>query len=289
MKVRYFALTLVSAGLCLAQVTLPEGTKLRVRLEQTLSSARAEEGQSVELTVAEAVVINGVVLIKDGARATGTITEAMGKRRMGRPGKLDFSIDRVSAVDGHWVPLRYSLLKKAGDSHTLRTGIITAGVALAFWPAAPAMLLMRGKDITINKGVSFDVFTDTSHVVASVAGPAPARVTQLQAAPPAPVALAAPVAPPPPAVVQAAPAEPSIKTPPALASVTITSPTGGADIEVDGNFVGNTPTTLRLPAGKHQITVKKGTLSWQRSVQVTAGGTVSLNATFAQGSVASNR
>ena len=82
---------------------------------------------------------------------------------MGRTGKLDFSIDRAIAVDGGSVPLRYSIVKKEGGSHAVRTGVITAGVAVLFWPAAPFFLLMKGKDTVINKGMIFEVFTDAAH------------------------------------------------------------------------------------------------------------------------------
>jgi PEGA domain len=44
------------------------------------------------------------------------------------------------------------------------------------------------------------------------------------------------------------------------------------DIEVDGNFVGSTPSTLNLAAGKHEIVVKKaGYQDWTRSMMVGSG------------------
>src|SRR5262245_32768421 len=88
-----------------AQVILQDGTKVRLRLEQMISSATAEQGQIIELLVAESVKVDDVIVIPEGARATGTVTEAHEKRRMGRAGKLDFSIDRVRAADGEWIPL----------------------------------------------------------------------------------------------------------------------------------------------------------------------------------------
>src|SRR5262245_53583634 len=141
-------------GLCmsaaaLAQVVVPDGTKVRVRLDQTLSSGTAEEGQTVELSVAEAIRAEGAVVVPEGARATGTVVLAQEKRRMGRAGKLDFSVDRVRAVDGEWLPVRYTMNKRSGDSKAVSTGIITAGVAVVFWPAAPFVLLRHGKDTTI--------------------------------------------------------------------------------------------------------------------------------------------
>jgi hypothetical protein len=250
-------LALLVSTACYAQVTIPDGTKLRVRLDQTISSATADEGQTVELSVAEPIKIGDQVVIPEGARVTGTITTAEAKRRMGRSGKLDFSIDRVRAVDGEWLPLRYEINKKSGESHAVRTGVITAGVAVVFWPAAPVMLLMKGKDTTINKGVAFDVFTDVNHLVQKAA---PSQGAPRQAA-------------------LMASAVPAAET--GTATFTVTSAVTGADIELDGSFVGNTPTTLQVAAGMHHVTVRSGAETWQRSMQVTSGSQVSLNAVFA--------
>src|SRR5215472_2428601 len=153
------------AVVCQAQIVVSEGTKVRVRLEQQISSATAEEGQTVEFSVTDSVRVGDTVVISEGARVTGVITEAHEKRRLGRAGKLDFSIDRVRTVDNQWVPLRYTVTKKSGQSHAIRTGVLTAGVAAVFWPAAPVMLLWKGQDVNINRGVAFDVFTDTNHAI----------------------------------------------------------------------------------------------------------------------------
>jgi hypothetical protein len=187
---------------------------------------------------------------------TGVITEAHEKRRLGRAGKLDFSIDRVRTVDNQWIPLRYTVTKKSGQSHALRTGILTAGVAAVFWPAAPVMLLWKGQDVSINRGVAFEVYTDTNHTVSA-------------SQPPAGSTFAAPAAINSPTAVGAGGA----------ATVLITCSIATAEIEVDGVFVGNTPTTLQLASGPHHIAVKNGPKSWQRTLQVVSGSTISLKAT----------
>jgi hypothetical protein len=65
---------------------------------------------------------------------------------------------------------------------------------------------------------------------------------------------------------------------PAQASLAIDSTPSGADIEVDGAFVGNTPSTIDVKPGSHQINVKKnGFVTWTRTLNVT-GGTIHLNA-----------
>jgi PEGA domain len=63
----------------------------------------------------------------------------------------------------------------------------------------------------------------------------------------------------------------------AVTRVTVASVPIGADIEVDGNFVGNTPSTINLPAGDHAVTVSKsGYKTWERKMQ-SNGGNVNLN------------
>src|ERR1700721_4522877 len=101
---RTILLALVSSafGVVNAQITTPDGAKVRVRTSQMISSATAEQGQEVQFEVAEAIEVDSTVLIPEGAMVTGTVTEAHEKRRLGRGGKLDFSIDRVRAADGKW-------------------------------------------------------------------------------------------------------------------------------------------------------------------------------------------
>jgi hypothetical protein len=80
--------------------------------------------------------------------------------------------------------------------------------------------------------------------------------------------------PPTPAAKEAATAAPS----PTGAKVQINSEPAGADIEVDGNFVGNTPSGVDLGAGDHAIVIKKaGYKSWERKIKTT-GGSVNISA-----------
>jgi len=59
--------------------------------------------------------------------------------------------------------------------------------------------------------------------------------------------------------------------------VTVASMPVGADIEVDGSFVGNTPSTITLPTGDHMVTVSRnGYRTWERKMK-SNGGNVNLN------------
>jgi hypothetical protein len=67
------------------------------------------------------------------------------------------------------------------------------------------------------------------------------------------------------------------------ARVQVTSQPGGADIEVDGAFMGSTPSSLELSPGAHTVrVVKKGYETWQRKIKVT-GGEINLSAELTKG------
>ncbi len=62
-------------------------------------------------------------------------------------------------------------------------------------------------------------------------------------------------------------------------TVNVASNPVGADVLVDGDFVGNSPATLKLAAGKHTLTVKmSGYKDWSREITVQVGSEVQLTA-----------
>jgi hypothetical protein len=59
---------------------------------------------------------------------------------------------------------------------------------------------------------------------------------------------------------------------PAVSQIAVASVPAQADIEVDGSFVGNTPSTIEVMPGDHVVVVKKsGYKDWQRKMKVTGG------------------
>jgi len=60
--------------------------------------------------------------------------------------------------------------------------------------------------------------------------------------------------------------------------VLVMSAPDGADIEIDGSFVGNTPSTVEVEAGEHSVVIKKvGYEVWERKLKV-SGGDIKLRA-----------
>ncbi|MGI4828363.1 MAG: PEGA domain-containing protein [Janthinobacterium lividum] len=232
--------------------TLQNGTAIKLKLTETLSSASAKTGQKIPFEVVEEVDVEGVPVIAKGAQAIGTVTNAEPKRAMGRPGKLDVNIDSVRMINGETAALSATKSEKGGG----HTGAMTAGIvgtAIIFFPAAPLLLFIHGKDISIPEGTEITAFVsgDNKLDMAKFA-PGGAAVTTT-------VAGVAPSA-------------------NQMASLAVESSVKGADIEIDGSFVGSTPSTLSVAPGQHTVTVKKkGYADWSRSMNI-AGNAVHLNA-----------
>ena len=63
-----------------------------------------------------------------------------------------------------------------------------------------------------------------------------------------------------------------VAAPVSEAQLHISSTPAGADIEIDGNFAGNTPSTVGVAAGQHQLVVKKsGYKPWEKKIAVSSG------------------
>jgi hypothetical protein len=62
-------------------------------------------------------------------------------------------------------------------------------------------------------------------------------------------------------------------------SVAISSDPDGAEVYLDGKFVGNAPETLKLPAGSHTIQLKSaGRADWQRTIEILKDSQLNLKA-----------
>jgi len=66
---------------------------------------------------------------------------------------------------------------------------------------------------------------------------------------------------------------------PAPAKVAVRSTPDGAEIYLDGQLIGSTPSTLELPAGTHELSVRlSGYQDWTRNMRVLSGSEINLDA-----------
>ena len=218
---------------------LEDGTPLKLRMGQTVSSADAHVGDSVALEVLEEVRVGNIVVVPKGGIAMATVTTAQSKRNMGRGGKLDINIDYVKLSDGEKAALRAVKDGKGGGHTGAMTGAIVA-TSLIFFPAAPLFLFMKGKDITIPKG---------TEVAAFVSGDMPLDMARFQGPVVAPTSVAS-----------------------GATELHMSSTPAEAEISIDGNFVGNTPSSVTVAAGDHTISIRMaGYEPWDRTIHTSAG------------------
>ena len=159
-----------------APLVVPDGTPVRLRLRQNLSSADAQVGQTVDFELLEDITVNGTVVASRGSAALATVTEARAKGRMGKGGRLNVNIDHLRLINGERAALRAVRDAKGDGRAGAMTGAIVA-TSIVFFPAAPLFLLMKGKDITIPQGtqitayISGDVRVDPARLMANQAAP----------------------------------------------------------------------------------------------------------------------
>jgi PEGA domain len=211
--------------------TLLDGTPVKLRLGQTISSSDARVGQEIPFEVVEEVKVDDVVVLPKGATAIATVTEADHKKSMGRAGKLNISVTYARLADQEKVALRAVKDSKGGGHVGAMTGAIVA-TSIVFFPAAPLFLFIHGKDISIPQGTEITAFVEGDMHLEMTRFGVTAPIAATSASNIAPIATSG-------------------------VSLNIESTPPGADIEVDGSFVGNTPSTIEVAPGSHQIVLRR--------------------------------
>lgn len=107
--------------------TVPAGTRISVSLTQEISSKTATEGQPFSATVARPVVVNGKVIIRSGASASGVVVATKSRGRFKGEGYLELRLDSVRA-DGHTYPVETETVERVEKGKGKRTaGFIGGG------------------------------------------------------------------------------------------------------------------------------------------------------------------
>jgi hypothetical protein len=244
---------LIPSCLALGQkVRLPDGTSVYVRLKVDLASEIVEQGARVDFEAARPVVIQGMTVIPEGAVAWGAVqTVKKGK-------SIKFDIQGVQLPDGTNVKLRTGR-DKTKNSPIKADSDFKRGIG------AP-----KGSEYTAYVDEDREVAVsgqESNPALAAAPPPAPAQPVAPSAStetpavtsttPPAQLAVSTPAA--------ATPTSPA--TSPAVSPTQSGAPTAnveritvmcfsdpsGADIRIDGDFFGNTPSILKVPVGKHAL------------------------------------
>jgi len=142
-----------------AVLTIPAGTPITVRMQESLSSASAMPGERFEAVIDEPVAVSGQIVLPVGTPVTGHVTVARRSGRLHHPGELGLTLDSVT-IEQQQVPLATSNVIARGASHKKRNlgwiGGGTGGGALI------GALAGGGKGALIGGGVGAAAGTTTA-------------------------------------------------------------------------------------------------------------------------------
>jgi len=121
------------------QLTIKPGTYLTVRVNQVLSSDHNQPGDAFSATLAQPVVVDGVVVAQRGQTVGGRVSEAEKAGRVKGVSRLGIELTELGLVDGQQVPVRTQLISRSGPTSVGRdAGAIatTTAVGAAIGAAA---------------------------------------------------------------------------------------------------------------------------------------------------------
>jgi hypothetical protein len=128
---------------------LRDGADVPLKLAQDLSSKTAHEGDSVELTLAEDLKVDGVTVARAGSTAVGTVSHAKKNGMMGRGGELSLLFDYLKVGDQK-IKLRGAQGKNGDDKTGATVGLVIAFGVLGF--------MKHGKNAEIKQGTAIKAF-----------------------------------------------------------------------------------------------------------------------------------
>jgi hypothetical protein len=141
-------------------VMLPDNTPLKILLRDPLYSKKLDKdslGQTVNFEVAEDVVVDGSILVRRGALATGHFTDVQKTKKAGRHAEIEFAFDSVTTVDGQKIPVSAPSEQVRGGRHSNTMSNAEQVGAIGF--------LAKGSDVFIRAGTTYDVQVSGQHTV----------------------------------------------------------------------------------------------------------------------------
>jgi hypothetical protein len=136
---------------------LPAGTIIDFETCYPINSQEFRKGDAISFRVVNPIVVDGAVLIVQGASATGLVTKAERNGHWGRAGRITWAMKEVTAVDGKRIPIDFTG-HTVGDSKGAKVAAQTIIMGALLGPAAPLALLSgfkRGENAYIPAGKRF--------------------------------------------------------------------------------------------------------------------------------------
>jgi len=154
-----FAVALPPSALA-AEIVIPAETPVYAELFRDVTSRKKETGKGdvVPARVRGDVVVDGAVVIEEGAELLLRVSAVKKARFFGRKGRLELEALSVEAVDGSRLPL-HGAERRTGKGRKAATAALTFAVA---WP----FLFIRGKNARVPAGTIFAAYVSADTPVA---------------------------------------------------------------------------------------------------------------------------
>jgi hypothetical protein len=141
-----------------AKLTLKEGTDVKLKFAQDLSSKTATDDDPVNLVLDEDLKVGEVTVVKAGAKALGTVTHAKKAGMMGKGGELNLRLEYLVTGD--------SRMRLRGTKGKEGEGKVGAAVALTVL-FGPIGLIKHGKNVEVKQGTPLLAYVDQDFIVSA--------------------------------------------------------------------------------------------------------------------------
>ena len=158
---------------------IPDGTAIEIEAPYTLSSMDFKPKDRISFRVVDAVKIDGVTVIEQGATATGLVEKSKRGGHWGKAGLFAWTMRSVTAADGSQVPVRPTSVRLRGDSKGAKVAtamVITGALMPLIAPVALLHGFKRGENAYIPAGKRYTVYTEANSSGTSEAASANPRL-----------------------------------------------------------------------------------------------------------------
>ncbi len=138
------------------RVVLKEGTEVPLVFSADLNSKTAVDDDTVNMTLADDLKVGDIVVVKKGAPAVATVTNAHKAGMMGKPGELSIRLEYVKSDDQR--------LRLRGNKGKEGEGKVGATVALTVL-FGPIGLIKHGKNVDIPEGTPLTAYVDQDYTL----------------------------------------------------------------------------------------------------------------------------
>lgn len=138
-------------------ISIPAGTPVMLAFDEAVRPETAQVGQKVLLRTTSSVMIDGKIVISEGAIANAEVTSAQKRGAVGKPAIIGVMLRTVEAVDGTLVPISGTKVIEGENKQTEALVITILCCILG--------LLTQGGEAEITAGSALDGRVDITTTV----------------------------------------------------------------------------------------------------------------------------